>query len=373
METTINKSQVNVSLGQISVDRIDSLDGLLAIRNDIDALSDVPFLKSSLMLPWIETFCGSRECRLNFLAFRNEDSKVIGFAPLVVRESLKRGRHLTFIGSGKVCADYMTFPSAPGHESIVAQSAAQWCEENASLWDRIELDGVTTDDSIIAEFTECFENQGHPVEAVKILPSFRMPLPGSWDDILGTLSKNSRKKYRRQARMLDEIATLHRATDAQSLREGMQILESLHTARWNSLGEGGCFASPGFGEFLGAMAEEKLNDGSLSLIWITVEDQPVAADIAYHCGDVMFTYQGGISPDHLNLEPGRAIIKSQIEVAIERGATFMDFLRGDEPYKSRFNTERIENVRYEICGRGTRARMIHSMLAVARGLKSLIG
>ena len=372
MESTIKKSIVESGLERLSVELVDSLDALLPISSEIDALSDVPFLQSSWMFPWVETFC-SNECRLNFLVLRNDESKLVGFAPLVVRESLKRGRHITFIGSGKVCSDYMTFPSAPGYESSVAQSAAQWCEENAKLWDRIELDGVTTEDNTIAQFAACFESNGNQMEAVEILPSFRMPLPESWDDILSSLSKNSRKKYRRQARTLDEIATLHRATDAESLREGMQILETLHTARWNSLGEGGCFSHDGFGEFLNAMAQEKSDTGSLSLIWMTVEGQPIAADIAYHCGEGMYTYQGGISPEHLDLEPGRAIIKSQIEVAIERGATFIDFLRGDEPYKSRFNTERIENVRYEISGRGARARMIQSMLVIGRSLKSLIG
>ena len=372
METTINKTGVQTSLKGITVEMIDSLDGLLSIRNEIDAFSNVPFLKSSWMYPWIQTFCSPNECRLSFLVVKDSESEIIGFAPLAMRESLKRGKHLTFVGSGKVCSDYMTFPAAPGCESQVARIVAQWCQDNAKLWDRIELDGVTTDDSTVAEFAACFEKDGNNAEAVEILPSYRMPLPSSWEEVLRSLSKNSRKKYRRQARMLDEKATLHHATDAESLREGMQILETLHTARWNSLGEGGCFSFPGFGEFLGAMAEEKLNDGSLSLIWMTVEGQPIAADIGYFRGNGMYTYQGGMSPDHLDLEPGRAIIKSQIEVAIERGAKFIDFLRGDEPYKSRFITKRIENVRYEIAGRGTRARMIQSMLVVSRGLKSLM-
>lgn len=366
---TNTKTAPNV--GNIATELIKASDQLLAIREQIDTISQNPFLKSTWMIPWIETICDD-QCRLNFLVFKDDDSKVIGFAPLVIRNSLKRGRHFAFVGSGKCCADYMTFPAVAGFESQVANESARWLSENEELWDRIELDGVTATDTTMNMFAACFEEIGNTVEAEEILPSFRMPLPGSWDEVLSSLSKNSRKKYRRQARSLEGKVQLHQATDVSSLKEGMQILERLHTARWNSLGEGGCFASPGFGEFLDAMAKEKLATGTLSLIWLTLEGEPIAADIGYDTGDGMFTYQGGISPGHLDCEPGRAIIKAQIETAIERGATFIDFLRGDEPYKSRFNTQRIENVRHVIVGRGTRARMIQSVLTIGRALKSIM-
>ena len=367
----MTNTQTAPNVGNLTTELIETSDQLFAIRDQIDAISKNPFLKSTWMIPWIETFCDD-QCRLNFLVFKNDDSKVIGFAPLVIQNSLKRGRHFAFVGSGKCCADYMTFPTAAGFESQVASQSAKWLSENENLWDRIELDGVTTDDETMRLFTASFEEIGNQVEAEEILPSFRMPLPGSWDEVLNSLSKNSRKKYRRQARDLEGKVQLHQATDESSLEEGMQILERLHTARWESLGEGGCFASSGFGEFLNAMAKEKLAAGTLSLIWLTMDGEPIAADIGYDTGDGMFTYQGGISPDHLDCEPGRAIIKAQIETAVERGASFMDFLRGDEPYKSRFNTERIENVRHVIVGRGTRARMIQSLLTIGRALKSLI-
>ena len=371
MATT--KTQINDSLDteQFSIELVESLEDLFPIRDQIDALSNTPFLKSTWMFPWIETYCVSGDCELCFLVVRNREARVIGFAPVVIRESLSRGRHFTFVGSGKCCADYMTFPAAIGHESAVAGSLASWCLENDNLWDRIELDGVEINDPVISEFATHLESHGNHVEAVDILPSYRVPLPSSWDELLKTLSKNSRKKYRRQARDLVGLSQVHQATDEKSLCQGLEILETLHTERWNALGEGGCFSFPGFGDFLGAMAKEKFDAGTLSLIWMTVEGQPIAADIAYYSGGGIFTYQGGISQSHLHLEPGRAIIKSQIEVAMKNGATFIDFLRGDEPYKSRFKAEKIDNVRYEIASKSIRGRMIESMIKIGRLAKSL--
>ena len=199
-----------------------------------------------------------------------------------------------------------------------------------------------------------------------------MELPDDWETLLQSFSKNRRKKYRQLSRKLERKTELHQATDADSLREGLQILENLHTARWNSLGEEGCFGHTGFREHLQLMATEKLASQTLSLIWLTVQGQPIAADIGYYGDGGLFTYQGGVSPDHLHLEPGHAILKCQMELAMKRNAAFIDFLRGDEPYKAHFNAEKIDNIRYEIVHPGIRAKSIHSLLQVGRLVKSLL-
>jgi CelD/BcsL family acetyltransferase involved in cellulose biosynthesis len=121
-----------------------------------------------------------------------------------------------------------------------------------------------------------------------------------------------------------------------------------------------------------ATAEQHLSEQKLSLIWLVHDGVPIAADIGFESEHGLYTYQGGISPDHLELEPGRAVLKSQMELAMARGARFIDFLRGDEPYKSRFNTTQIQNVRYEIIGSGFRAKSTQRMLNVARQVKKLL-
>jgi len=360
----------NTSVSQVKC--IKFLANLNSIRNQIDNISSNPFLKSSWMTPWIETWCDG-EYDLNFLVVEDDHNHILGFVPLALRHSLKRGRCLYFVGSGKTCADYMTIPAKPGFEKVVAAAAAEWLSENSSQWDRIELDGITKTDVSAKLFCDAMEQFGCDIHTIESLSSYRMELPRTWDEFMLTLSKNSRKKFRRQAKALAGKSQLHEASDLESLREGMRILEDLHTARWNSLGDPGCFGYPGFREFLNRVAEEKLESNSLSLIWMTFEGQPFAADIGFHSEDGFFTYQGGISNEHLNLEPGRAIIRVQIELAMSRGSKFVDFLRGDEPYKARYNTREIENVRYEIVGNNIRARSIQSFLQIGRSIKSLIG
>ena len=350
----------------------ESLDELVPLTDQIDLLASCPFLKTSWMFSWIKTYCDSN-CKLHFVLARNDNQEVVGFAPLVLLNSLKRGRYFAFVGSGKACSDYMTFPAQSDYRSEFIQGMAEWLTSYKG-WDRIELDGVRSDDENINEFSQEMKKRACKIEEISTLSSWRMNLPESWEDLLSGFSKNYRKKYRRLERKLEGKTELHRAIDGDSLKEGLAILEQLHTKRWESLGGGGCFSHPGFRDFLKELAWEKLDSDALSLIWLTYEGTPVAADIAYYGDgdDVVYTYQGGISPDHLHLEPGRAILKCQIELAIEKGAKFVDFLRGDEPCKARFNTFEIKNSRFEIVNPSIRAKCVHLMLNFCRMAKSFV-
>lgn len=355
----------------VRVSLCETLKQIESMRIEIDALSCNPFLKCSWMIPWIKAFCPDT-CRLQFLVVRDDRESLLGYAPLVLKSSLKRARYLAFVGGGKACADYMTFPARDGCEQIVIDAIGNWLAECSTTWDRIELDGVQASDPHMASFAEKMSSSEFDVTTVETLPSFRMAIPESWEQLLSGLSKNNRKKYRRMDRQLAGDSKLHIAKDSESLSEGLRTLEYLHTRRWNSLGEEGCFAHPGFREFLRGVAYEKLLEKKLSLVWMTWKGTAIAADIAWREAENLFTYQGGISPDHLELEPGKAILKCQIQLAMQQRLKHIDFLRGDEPYKSRFPTDKTENVRYEITGNSSRARISQTMLQLGRYMRTAI-
>ena len=364
------RTRESLTENSIKIFKIESLSDLISYRDQIDRLSNVPFLRSSWMFPWIETHCDS-DCQLQFFLATDSESQLVGFAPLVLRQSLTRGRHLGFVGSGKACADYMTFPVLPEYKTEFMGSLVAELLNNEG-WERLELDGVIAGDASLVEFSNQMRQQGCESEQIPTLSSWRLQLPGSWDELLQGMSKNSRKKYRRLDRALSGKTQLHCATDNKSLCRGLEVLETLHTARWNSLGEAGCFGHAGFREFLFEVAKQQLDSESLSLIWLAYEGQPIAADIGFYSSEGAFTYQGGISPKHLRLEPGKAVLKCQIELAMQRGCEFMDFLRGDEPYKARFKTEKIANARFELVRNNLRARIVDSFLKTGRLVKSLL-
>ena len=350
------------------VDCIETIEELSSIGHEIDRLSNVPFLQTAWMVAWLESHQSQYES-IKFLVCRNQD-KLIAFLPLVICRSLKMGRHLVFVGNGKACADFMTIAGGESVCSNVTEAFADWLWNQRSEWDLIDFDGVPQSDPPIRSLVDKLSQKGCQSIDLPSLGTWRMQLPENWKSFEGTLSKNSRKKFRRLARGLDEAkATFRYAKDEDSLAQGLSILKTLHTKRWVSLGEKGCFATPGFEDFVNRLAHAHLQQGTLRLVWLELEQQPIAADIAFVTDNGLFTYQGGIDPEQLKWEPGRAILRCQIERAMDEGLEFVDFLRGDEGYKTRWQAVESDTVRIQVNSNSFRSKSVCCFLSTARKAK----
>ena len=353
----------------LTIECIESIEGLASLSLEIDRLSNVPFLQTAWMVAWLQAHRAQYEA-IKFLVCRNHD-EVVAFLPLVLCRSLKKGRHLVFVGSGRACADFMTIP---GEESVcpdVINLFSDWIWNIRSQWDLIELDGVQCNASAIRELVKNLNEKGGRSALLPSLSTWRTQFPENWQAFEAAMSKNSRKKIRRLARGLEEAnAKFRYVDDRASLEQGLAILKMLHTKRWVSLGEPGCYATPGFEEFIALLAHAHLQQGTLRLVWLELDGQPIAADIAFVCGDGLFTYQGGIEPDQLKWEPGRSILRCQIERAMGEGLNFVDFLRGDEGYKSRWQAIESDTVRIQVCSTGLRSQAIRCFLWTGRKAKS---
>ena len=353
----------------LTIQCLGSIDEVVSLGDEIDALSDVIFLRTAWMVSWLKSFRSTYQ-RPMLLACRRED-KLVALLPLVLSHSLKRGDHLVFVGHGKACSDFMTIAGATDDDVIACFS--DWLMNHSDQWDRIEFHGVSGNDPAISRLVENLNQSGCTSEEHTALSTWRLSLPESWEEFQSTLSKNSRKKFRRQQRSLEEAgAKFLRVHDDASLRRGVEVLKELHTKRWQSLGGEGCYASEGFEEFIELGSEAHLQQDTLVLVWLEVEGEPIAADIAFASGRGLYTYQGGISPDHLKWEPGRAILRSQLEWAMENGLEFIDFLRGDEPYKTRWQTEETSAVVIEVTGTGFKAGVVSKLLQAGRLIKSMM-
>lgn len=353
----------------LTIECLVSVDEVVRLGDEIDTLSDVVFQRTAWMVAWLKSFRNTYQ-RPMLLACRR-GNKLVAMLPLVLKQSLKRGDYLVFVGDGKACADFMTIAGATDDDVIACFS--DWLMNHCQQWDRIEFDGVSGNDPAIGQLVGNLNQSGCTSEQHPALSTWRLALPESWEQFESTLSKNSRKKFRRQKRSLDEAgAEFLRVHDDASLRRGVEVLKQLHTKRWQSLGGEGCYASEGFEEFIELVSEAHLQQGTLVLVWLEVEGEPIAADIAFAAGRGLYTYQGGISPDHLKWEPGRAILRAQLEWAMENGLEFIDFLRGDEPYKTRWQTEETPAVVIEVTGPGIKASAISTFLRAGRLMKSLL-
>ena len=354
----------------LMIECIESIEDLASLSIEINRLSNVPFLQTAWMVAWLQAHRPQYES-IKFLVCRNH-GEVIAFLPLVLCRSLKKGRHLVFVGSGKASADFMTIPGEESACPDVVNAFSDWIWNIRSQWDLFELDGVQCNDSAIRELVKNLNEKGGQSALLPSLSTWRTQIPEDWQAFEAAMSKNSRKKSRRLARGLEEAnAEFRYVDDRASLEQGLSILKTLHTKRWVSLGEPGCYATPGFDEFIELLAQAHLQQGTLRLVWLELDGYPIAADIGFVVGDGLFTYQGGIEPDQLKWEPGRSILRCQIERAMDEGLKFVDFLRGDEGYKSRWQAVESDTVRIQVSSTGLRSQAIRCILWGGRKAKSL--
>lgn len=351
---------------------VTEIDELAKLDFSIGADAGAPFLSKGWLVPWCKHFLGPGDT-LHTIVLR-DGGNVVAIAPLCIQLLRGKGRVMQFLGTGAACSDYLTVLCKEQYEEAATRVLACELEAAKDDWDRIELDGVLKSDPRVRRLSELLEESYCSVHQVAIESCWRLALPKSLDEYLANSSKNHRKKSRRMLKRFETgEVTVNEASDQASFETGYAALKDLHSRRWQSLGQPGCFASPDFDNFLRAASWELLCEDRLSLVWIQAGDQTIGADLAIKTGSGFYAYQSGISPEHLDNNPGRLLNLWQIKRAIESGCEYIDFLRGDEEYKAQWQAEPAACVRYEIVPPKLRSRAVQAAISARRNVRSLFG
>jgi len=158
------------------------------------------------------------------------------------------------VGTARCGSDYLSLLCQARHGSVGHQSVADFLLEGPPIiprtaaLDLILLDGVDFEDHAVNSLAEHLSGHGCRVHRRQGLSCWRLDLPASWEEYLGTLSRS----YRRQIRRLEDDyfktgrAILHGIERIDDLPWAIDLLIDMHQRRRQSLGELGSFASPRF-------------------------------------------------------------------------------------------------------------------------------
>lgn len=153
-----------------------------------------------------------------------------------------------------------------------------------------------------------------------------------WDAFLRSRSSNLRRQVRSRTRKLAEAT--FREADSATLEADLDTLFRLHRLRWPAGSE--------FSDreaFHRDFARVGLERGWSSLVVLEVGGVAAAAWYGFRFADVDAYYQSGRDPAFDDRSVGLVLLARTIERAFADGRTQYRFLRGDEPYKSRFSTD----------------------------------
>ncbi|MFN3152983.1 GNAT family N-acetyltransferase [Bremerella sp.] len=324
------------------VERFSDPQSLVSLRSAWNALAgNVPFRSYDWMMSWWKHYGDNHQL---FVIGVFDDEELIGLAPWYKAAGKTGGRTLRFLGDGEVCSDYLDILVHPDDSKRAAPLVVDWLQEaltTTNAWDALEWENLEKGAPIAAELSQGMMQCQAMVHRLPGLNCWRLELPETWYDFEMQQSKSHRKQIRRQiSRVLDtDRCQLHVCDSATSLDAAMPILIDLHMRRRKSLDQPGCFADDRFTKFLYEAASQMMTDGKCEILWLDLDEVPIAAEIHFPSHGIAYAYQAGIDPDRLSDEPGSLMQIAVIRRAIEQGNTAVDFLRGDEPYKAHWRAE----------------------------------
>lgn len=351
--------------------RFATLEELAPLAEDWDRLAQsVPFRSWAWLSTWWRHYGpqpGGPARELFVLGVFDHLLRLVAVAPWYRTATAASGNVVRFLGSGEVCSDYLSVLCEPGRAESATEALAEWlsqtnaCEDDR--WDLLHATGVMEQDPVMELLLQRLAERGHTIHRRPGLNCWRVPLPTSWDEYLGLLSKQHRNHLRRTERtQLDSgRAIFHTVEQRGDLPEAQAILIDLHQRRHRQLGQPGCFSSPAFTAFHGEVMEQLLCAGQLRLQWVELDGQPAAVEYQISGGGVLYAYQSGIDPQILHESPGRLIHLLTVRGAIESGYRALDFLRGDEPYKAHWRAKPHGTLDLRIVPSRTAAQLRHNL------------
>ena len=188
----------------------------------------------------------------------------------------------------------------------------------------------------------------------------------SWADLLASRSSNFREQVTRKERKLrrEHDVRFRLTVDPTQLQGDLDVLFSLHDARWRGDSEAFEGSREGFHREFAACA---LTRGWLRLWILELDGVPAAAWYGFRFRGTESFYQSGRDPAWDRSAVGSVLLAHTVRQAMEDGVREYRFLRGGEPYKSRW-ADRDAGLETVALGRGLRGRAVVAAPASVRRL-----
>jgi CelD/BcsL family acetyltransferase involved in cellulose biosynthesis len=369
----------------ITVNKITTRDGLDRLEpawNSLlaDSAANSITLTWEWLTTWWEVFGADRE--LNILV-ANDGQEVIGIAPLLKRTVQHYGllpfRRLELLASGEdeadeICSDYLDFITRKGREEEAVGALLDYLFKTDSEWDEILLTDVAAESRNLPLLKNLCETTGTKCEVMRDQSGTYLTLPGDWEELVGGLSQNFRRKIQKDRRTLAAGGGRLQIVDT---REGFDTafdaLIRLHQQRWTGRGEPGVFASEKFTRFHRLVAPRLLDKGWLQLFIVHFQDEPVSALYAFTYNRKMYYYQGGFTEARSALtSPGTLVQSYAVEAAIKMGLSEYDFLKGGASgYKTKWGGQTRSIIQMRLAQPDSKEVLYSTTTRVLDGLRSI--
>lgn len=337
-----------------------------------NSLVDQPFCGWEWAKAWWDIFGQGNQ--LAVLVVQAESGQWVGMMPLY----FDRSQSLTVLRSlsnGRACADHVRPLIKEGFEDESIELMAQWIDHQAHVaksFFYMAIEGVDCNCRLMQRMLEQLGSCDMQISRKEIEGAWVAPLPSSWMNFQSSLRKKFRRKTNKAIRnslipQVDVITT----TCPTTIQAYWTDFVRLHQARWNEKGESGCFGDGAFESFLKNAVLGMAENGNVAMFFVTHRKKVIGANLMLAYNNQAYLYQSGFDPEFSHLEPGHLLVKSAMEFSILNGLESFDFLRGDEPYKARWNASRVPMENCWVIPNNWRSRNVHLLWKTAKKLHSI--
>jgi CelD/BcsL family acetyltransferase involved in cellulose biosynthesis len=317
-----------------------------------DGLVDQSPLPSPFQRSW--WLIGAGGTRICFLLVVDDDRLLGGVA-------LEQGRRLglpcfRMLSAGPLCPDHLDLLARPGDEDVVVRVVGDWLRRpGARLFD---LEGIRADSRLISALPDQVRR-----EFLAVAPW--VAVPADFEDYRAARSANFRRNLRRaSARLAAEGATRRIERGGSAIRS-LEAFRQLHSAQW---GDRSHFL-PSFERFAAACRLAAEVD-EVAFHELTVGETVITIFVTFEVARRVSLYQSARQTDDRWRDGATVLLAAVITDACNRGLAEVDFLRGDEEYKSGYAPLERELFRLRAAnGRAGRvALVVDTAVRKSRGL-----
>jgi len=318
---------------------------LEALRAEWSALFDAaadrsPFLSWEWLAAWWRAFGGRREPWI--LEARDGAGTLAGLLLLAGGAGPLGLRRWRLLGNGVTGADGLDVLARARDAPAVREALSRALVGAAREWDVLDLEDLPCGSPTVGMLRRLLGAGGATahVERGFVCPGFA--LRGTFEAHLARVPR--RETYGRRVRWLARQPgfRIDVATTPAEAPEALEDLLRLHRLRWAAEG-GSAGIPPGAVEdFHRDVVPRLAARGWLRLYRLHVGGGAVAAVYGLEVGRRFFYYQSGYDPAWSARSPGLVLVGRTIEDAYQRGLADYDFLRGTEPYKLEWASDRRE-------------------------------
>lgn len=303
-------------------------------RSDADRL----FLSWEWISAWYDVI--GREKAPYVVTIRDSSERLLGLAPFYRAEARLLGtvpyRGLRIMADYPTGSEYLDWLVDKDHGGPVFEALARTLAEDPE-WDFAWLPYCAGWTGTSTRLADTFRQAGLHTRAREETYA-AMPLPGTFEDYLKSLSRKRREKVRKTLRrsLAEGGADVVFCTREEDIPRFLDALFDLHGRRWQQRGELGTFRKkPTEAAFYRRFAPVALDKNWLRLAAVVKDGAFVAVQVGYVCGGVFYQIQEGFDPKTVGV--GNALRASIIEQSITRDhLTGYDFLAGFSEGKARW-------------------------------------